>query len=713
MYEKMWKNLAVITFVMMLLLPNIVAAEAFNNVPLEMSENAKTIADSANSPILSNGNFNSNPKHFAKSDSFPSTFNGLWWFDNRFTQNTFGDMSAGFGGFANYKDYIVSDGDSVQLIIGVDYTKVWAYDNVANAVANTQGKIVNTVSLKGKVIAAVADVPMNAVSSFIEQMSKNPFVRYIEPNMKRQALFEPNDPYWGLQWGPKKIEANFAWNTTLGSSDIIVAVVDSGIDYNHPDLAANYIIGGYDWVNNDDDPKDDFGHGTHCAGIIAAVINNGVGIAGLAQVKIMAEKVLDELGSGYDDWVANGIIHAVNHGAKIISMSLGGYGYSRLLHEAVKYAYENGVLLVAAAGNDNINLKSYPAAYEEVIAVAATNQSDLKAYFSNWGDWIELAAPGVDIYSTMPTYYVTLNDYGYLMNYDYMSGTSMACPHVAGVAALIWSIYSEATSNWVRIQLRYTAKDLGDPGFDEYYGYGRVDAKKAMEQKPPDHDMLIFDIDRLQCIKLGESATFNVTVLNFGASNEYNIEVRLLVNDTQVDSETIVSIQMYKSATVSLSWTPSETGLHNVTYYVVPVPDETAIENNQIMELLNVVLPPSETKWILLEEDPDEGYGCNLKATYGQTSSSIMYFKVEYHRNWTTIEEINTGILIDADQNPATGLPDGTYPFQDTGIGADYLIIVGWEATEMWKWNSSIGFWDIYNPIPLAYLELQKIPTGS
>ncbi|MEM2105139.1 MAG: S8 family serine peptidase [Candidatus Bathyarchaeia archaeon] len=618
--------------------------------------------------------------------------------------NTFRGANASFSGIVN-GDYIVADDDSVQLIIGVDYIKSRAYENIANAVANGQGRIVNTISIKGEVIAVVADVPLNTFSLFIEQVSKSPFIRYIEPNMKRQALIEPNDPYWNNQWGPKKIEANYAWNTTLGSSDILVAVVDTGVDYTHPDLAGNYVNLGYDWVNNKGDPKDDFGHGTHCAGIIAAVTNNNEGIAGLAQVKIMAEKVLDAWGSGYDDWVANGIIHAVDCGANIISMSLGGYGYSSLLHEAVKYAYNNGVLLIAAAGNDNINLKSYPAAYEEVIAVAATDQNDAKAYFSNWGEWIELAAPGVDIYSTMPTYPVTLNNYGFLMNYDYMSGTSMACPHVAGVAALVWSIYPAATSNWVRTQLRYTAKDLGDPDFDEYYGYGRVDAKKSVEQEPPSHDLLVFRWDKPRYIKLGERVVSNVTVLNFGVSNESNIEVRLLVNDTQVDSKIIGSLQMYKSTTVSLSWTLYETGVHNVTCHVVPVPGETEIGNNRVTELLYVILPPSETKWVLLEEDPDEGVGCNLKAIYGQTSPNVVYFKVEYYRNWTTIEEIDTGILIDADQNPTTGLPDRTYPYQNTGIGADYLIVVGWEATEMWRWNSDIGFWDIFNPIPLAYLE--------
>jgi subtilisin family serine protease len=258
------KNFAVITFVVILLLSNIVASKVFGNIPLERDKNTKAPStDAANSPTLQKGNFNLNPKSSAKSGSMPSSFDSLWWFNNHFAQNTFRGSDTSFSGFANYTDYIVSDDDSVQLIIGVDYTKVWAYENVAKAAANFQGKIINTVSMKGKVIAVVADVPLDTVSSFTEQISKNPVVRYVEPNMKRRALFEPNDPYWGLQWGPKKIEANWAWNKTLGSSSITVAVVDTGIDYNHPDLIENYVEGGYDWINDDPDPLDDFGHGTH------------------------------------------------------------------------------------------------------------------------------------------------------------------------------------------------------------------------------------------------------------------------------------------------------------------------------------------------------------------------------------------------------------------------------------------------------------------
>ncbi|MCJ7431161.1 hypothetical protein MUO83_08145 [Candidatus Bathyarchaeota archaeon] len=159
------------------------------------------------------------------------------------------------------------------------------------------------------------------------------------------------------------------------------------------------------------------------------------------------------------------------------------------------------------------------------------------------------------------------------------------------------------------------------------------------------------------------------------------------------------------STTVGLSWTPTTRGTYNVTYYVVPVPDETMIQNNVIAEIVTVVAPPPETNWILLATDPDESAGTNLKSVYGQVYSDTIYFKVECHRPWTTINDIDTAIFIDADQNVDTGLPDGFYPGQDTGIGADYVIVVGWEATEMWKWDPIAEMWDLDNPISLAYLD--------
>jgi subtilisin family serine protease len=346
------------------------------------------------------------------------------------------------------------------LIIGTNHARANNYNELTNIIRKNNGKIVDTISMDGKIEAVVADIPLTSTSSFVEEIDAVDISTYVEPNLKFEATFIPNDPYWNQQWGPSKIGADHAWDTQKGNSSVLVAVIDTGVDWNHPDLAANYVPLGYDWVNNDTDPMDDHGHGTHCAGIIAATLNNSVGIAGLAQVRIMAEKGLDKYGEGNEADLAKAIIHAVDQGAGILSNSWGGYEESALLHDAVKYAYEKGVLIIAAAGNDAWDIKAFPAGYDEVVAVTATDASDNPASFTNFGDWVELAAPGVHIYSTV------YND-----SYAYMSGTSMACPHVSGVAALAWSQFPNATRDWVRHWLRYTADDLGNPGFDVYFGY--------------------------------------------------------------------------------------------------------------------------------------------------------------------------------------------------------------------------------------------------
>jgi len=465
--------------------------------------------------------------------------------------------------------------DPAKLVIGVNAD----YAEVIDLIVENGGKLINTVSIKGEVAALVADIPLNVLPSFVTQVRASNLVRYIEPDMKVHIQLVPNDPYWSLQWGPQKIGADLAWDTTVGSHDVLVAVVDTGIDYNHPDLAANYVPLGYDWVNMDNDPMDDHGHGTHCAGIIAAVLNNGIGIAGLAQARVMAEKVLTSGGWGYWDWIANGIVHAADQGADIISMSLGGYEYSELLHEAVKYAYDSGVLLVAAAGNDATSIKSYPAAYDEVIAVAATDNNDYTAWWSNWGDWIELAAPGVDIYSTVP------------WGYESWSGTSMAAPHVSGVTALVRSLYPDKSRDWVRLWLRYTGDDLGDPGFDVYYGYGRINARKAVEEAPPAHDLIAYEWVTPPYVEPGASEIINATIFNFGENDENDIVVQLLVDNTIVDSTLISFLASGDSTTVDLLWNPTVEGLYTVTLYVVPVPGETNIANNVLSKYIYVGFP--------------------------------------------------------------------------------------------------------------------------
>lgn len=324
---------------------------------------------------------------------------------------------------------MTSEAGLSNIIVGLEDNLSTHYGELRQLLDRKDGCMTNTLFLNRKTIAMEAEIPQANMSSFTYEAISLGLAGYVEQNVEFKTQLVPNDPYWGMQWGPRKIKADWAWNTTVGESSVLVAVIDTGIDYNHPDLKANYVPLGFDWVNNDTDPMDDQGHGTHCAGIIAASLNNGLGIAGTAQVHIMAEKGLDVNGSGYASDLAKAIIHATDQGADIISMSWGAYGNSELLHEAITYTYSRGVLLIAAAGNEATTGKLYPAAYEEVVAVAATNESDNPAYFSNYGDWIELAAPGVNIYSTISNVHDQRFEYPYFS----LSGTSMACP-----LSLVW-----------------------------------------------------------------------------------------------------------------------------------------------------------------------------------------------------------------------------------------------------------------------------------
>jgi subtilisin family serine protease len=293
---------------------------------------------------------------------------------------------------------------------------------------------------------------------------------YVEPNYYVHSTSTPNDPLWPSQWAPRKVRADLAWDIEVGKKSVIVAVIDTGIDYHHADLAGNYLPIGYDWVNHDPDPFDDGGHGTHVSGIIGAVTNNAIGIAGLAQVSIMAEKVLNSGGSGTIVQAAEGVIDATNKGARITNNSYGNYAYSATLRNAFEYASHRGVLNFAAAGNDGIDQPFYPAAFGEfVVSVAGTDQSDSRWISSNYGDWIELSAPAVSIYSTLR---------GNL--YGEMTGTSMSSPIASGAAALVLSECQMMSAEQVRWRLQQSGVDLGAAGRDPYFGYGRVDLFSAL-----------------------------------------------------------------------------------------------------------------------------------------------------------------------------------------------------------------------------------------
>ena len=445
------------------------------------------------------------------------------------------------------------------------------------------------------------------VISIARKYYGDPNIEYIEPNYVFHTCVVPNDPEYSRQWAHQVIESEAAWEIETGSLDITIAVVDTGVDWDHPDLAANvwknidelldgkdtdgngYIddVRGYDFVDTnasvypgedgktrDNDPMDFHGHGTHCAGIVTAVANNSKGIAGVSwNCKIMAVRAgykgADGIGYLENDDAALSIVYAADNGANIISMSWGDFEESALIYDAVKYAYDKGVLLVAAAGNDATSIKHFPAAYDEVVAVTATDQNDDSPRWTNFGNWIELSAPGVDIYSTVH------DD-----SYANKSGTSMSTPHVAGVAALIWSRFPNMTRDQVRRQLWFATDDLGDPGYDEYYGFGRVNARKALEVAPPSHDLHMVRLDAPPGVRPGCTAEVKTTVANHGNSDETNVTLRLMINGTIVDSMSIDSLTSGSLVTTSSTWTPLLEGRYNVTVYATPVLGEMIVSNN-------------------------------------------------------------------------------------------------------------------------------------
>ncbi|MCS7286225.1 MAG: S8 family peptidase [Anaerolineae bacterium] len=375
-------------------------------------------------------------------------------------------------------------------------TLIWLLFKLVEAeIPSTSGKVVvglrpgvserSLQSLLGREVRVISEIPPLRVKvllvprgkekEWINRLRASSLVEYAEPAQLVRALLTPNDPFWSYQWNMSLIGAPQAWDVTTGTSVVTVSIVDTGIDLDHPEFSGR-IVQGWNFVKNDPYPGDDNGHGTHVAGIASARGNNYIGIAGMAwNVKILPYKVLNNKGEGYDYNVANAIVSAADRGARVINLSLGGPS-SAVMASAVDYASRKGCLLVAAAGNFASNQVLYPAAYPQVMAVSAINYYSGTAWYSNYGPEIEVAAPGGDsfyeILSTLP------DDW-----YGYDAGTSMAAPHVAGLAALIWSVNPGLTAAQVRYCITSTAVDLGVPGRDHYYGYGAINAAEALRAR--------------------------------------------------------------------------------------------------------------------------------------------------------------------------------------------------------------------------------------
>lgn len=399
-----------------------------------------------------------------------------------------------------------------------------------------------------RVLHVVSEGDAVALRAELERLQE---VEYAEVNLVAQTDAVPDDPYysssgsWGQdfrdQWGLHTIRAEEAWEISQGD-DVLVAVIDSGLDYEHPDIADNVYrnpgeqglddagrdkasngidddgngfvddVFGYDFADRDPDPMDENGHGTHCSGIIAAVTDNGIGIAGVApRAKILAVKNIDRSGNGDLDAAAAAIVYAAQSGARVINLSQGFDGYSQTLHDAVRHAHAAGAVVVVAAGNSAANVGSWydepfdivrwPAAAREVMTVAAFDHTGAPASFSNFGTKIDVGAPGgggpddpnvvapqrsiLSLYSRQTARAFDFPEQVVGEGYYRVSGTSQAAPVVAGIAALLLARNPELSPEQVRQMIRRGARDVGDPGFDLQSGYGLADARAALEQPVP------------------------------------------------------------------------------------------------------------------------------------------------------------------------------------------------------------------------------------
>lgn len=356
------------------------------------------------------------------------------------------------------------------------------------------------------------------IMSHLQQI---PGVQTAQPNVLLQPQDTldrsraPKDEMMSMQWALSKMQAPEGWQSTRGRKNVVVAVLDTGIDYTHPEFEGRLIKGpNFAWVppaplppgvparppagpfpepKGPDDPLDDVGHGTHVAGIIAAAAD-GKGMVGVApNVTIMAIKVLGKQGGSF--WsIAQGVQYAYRHGAKVINMSLGGVapaetlGNFDLLSMVCEEARRQGSLVIAAAGNDGLDMELLqrtgkrvaPAMFPTVLSVGATREDDSLAPFSNRGRPLGITAPGYRILSTTPTYPTPMSQQGMSPYYDTMSGTSMAAPYAAGLAALIYSQHPDWTPDQVEARMRESADDLGQPGRDDTYGSGRINVQRAL-----------------------------------------------------------------------------------------------------------------------------------------------------------------------------------------------------------------------------------------
>lgn len=323
-----------------------------------------------------------------------------------------------------------------------------------------------------------------------EQISALAGIDYAATNNKPEPTYVPNDPMFNDQWAHQKISSEGAWDISTGSNDIIVGVIDTGILIDHEDIQANLWVNddppngvdddhngfiddtyGWNFVNNNNDIADVWGHGTQVSGIVAGRIDNGLGVAGIGNMTVMTSKWWHFSGSDFS--AAESIYYAIDNGAHVLNLSLGCQCLLPMVEAAVNAAHAAGLVVVASAGNAGTSQPGYPAAYPNVMAVSAITINDQIAGFSNWGSHLDVGAPSPGI--------LTPSNSGPSNYTPSFGGTSAASPHVAGLAGLVLSVDPSLTNVEVRALINDNADDLGDEGFDELFGNGRINSQATLE----------------------------------------------------------------------------------------------------------------------------------------------------------------------------------------------------------------------------------------
>ena len=467
---------------------------------------------------------------------------------------------AGYASPAFADDGQGKTGVSDRLIIQFDSGTSWS--EMIRVHQQVGGKVVKTIP---QINSQVVTVPKGQrfLKSWVYRLHSK--VRHVELDYVAQVLDVPNDPYFNdsYQWGMFQTQAPQAWDITHGSSSIRIAILDTGVDSSHPDLGAKVVAkenftssGTAEPVNNS--------HGTHVAGIAAAISNNGIGVAGLGyDCSLMNVKVAGDNGYGYYSWIAQGIIWATDNGADVINLSLGGTGPSSTLEQAVNYAWNHGVVVVAAAGNTGSTSPLYPAYYDKCLAVAATNDADQLTSWSSYGSWVDVAAPG-SAYSTK------LNS-----QYGNMAGTSMASPHVAGLAGLVFSVAADTNGNGrlndeVRATIEATCDDVGID-----VAYGRINAYHAVgDSSPPPTGQLSGTVTDADSGKAISTATVTAGTTSVSTNSEGNYTISDLPQGTYT---TTTSASGYQDASQTVTVAAGETSTAN--FSLNPIPNQAPVLN--------------------------------------------------------------------------------------------------------------------------------------